>query len=299
MEKVKAFLSQKVGGIPVGAIVAIIAGLGLYLAIRMPKGAPVPDPTVNPGDEVLANDGQSESQPAFKANTVLVSSGATTTSTATDTNTAWARRAKIWLTSQGVSIDLATRSIDNYINGVAQLADEVAVRDRAITQFGLPPEDFSYGGIATPAPADPVTGAPDAGGDVPALITPPPANVTSGGVASVSPPAAQGVPPLVHHVRNQRDNTAGPLALLYYNNGDAAHLNKIKAANTDKPNPPWAVGQAVYIPEYVLEKFYVATQASRGANDIAAKNGITAAKLKALNPGKSFPVAVGTRVRVR
>jgi hypothetical protein len=157
------------------------------------------------------------------------------------------------------------------------------VRDKAIKQWGIPPETPEY------APDIPATVTPDEPADG--------GGGTSGPGGYNGPPSKQGEPPLNHRVTGKSDDTPAELALLYYGKNDMDSINKIKSQNTDL-KIPYGRGARVRVPENKPPRYYVATQANKGLNKIAAVNGKSPAVIQALNPGKDFPVKPGTRVRV-
>ena len=150
-----------------------------------------------------------------------------------------------------------------YLDGQQLSMQEGAARDAAIKHFGQPPD-----GLLTTS--------------------------TSG---YKGPASAQGTPPTVHKVRGKSDNSPEELAVLYYGMNTADAVRTIRAANTTV-TVPYPVGTSIQIPKYHNPHYFKATQSVRGLTQIAAKNGITAGQVIALNPGKKFPVAVGTRVRI-
>lgn len=272
MEQFKALMGKKVAGVPVMALFALMMGVLLYYAIKM---KPAADDSVEGGEPTDAaavdEDLPDTSQPVFSATPAIYQpSGASVASSAQeDSNELWGKRALEWLIAQGVTYDLASGTVSKYLAGEGLSASEGAVRDRAIGQWGLPPEAVDY------AP----TGSA-------------PSNVYKG------PATAQGVPPLRHKVRGKSDDQPAELARVYYGiaNGDA--VNKIRAANTTVAWPA-APGTEIRIPEKFAPKYYRTTSATRSLYDVARKNGSTPAKISALNPSVTFPVKAGTRVRVR
>jgi hypothetical protein len=163
----------------------------------------------------------------------------------------------------------------------------------------------------TPDPGTPDPGTPDPGGYLPPPVTdtstpPPPAPHNPGPQVpptlppSNGPASAQGTPPCNHKVKGKSDDSAGELANLYYHRNSNEAQGLIRSANATKDwSKPIPVGTNLYIPEWREPQYFVATSACRSVQDIARKNGTTPEKLRELNPNKQFPVAVGTRVRVK
>lgn len=180
--------------------------------------------------------------------------------------------------------------------------------------------DAPQGGsvVTPPAPAPddvPVDqGVPDDAGDVPdagnvdsqpiPAPTPSPAPVPAPTPAPAPVKARkQGTPGCWHTVESGLDNGPGDLALLYYGKNNADVVNAINAHNTEKPKDGaghWPVGTKLWIPPDEPPRYFKATSTVRSAPDIAAKNGLTGGgpEVKAYNPALSFPVAVGTNVRI-
>jgi len=254
MEGFKSLLKQRIKGIPVVLIVAVVAAAALYGAIRLKPAASEDEPVEDDG---LAGDGGDEGQPVFVANQPPQPS-------TEDTNDKWARRAVEWLAANGASLSLASSAITKYINSEDLTFAEGALRDKAVKQFGLPPEGLS----------------------------------TSRTGGYKGPAAKQGNPPTSHTVKGVSDDTFAELGRLYYGLSNWDAVNLIRRANLNVVEP-FPVGTIIRIPLYNDPKYYTATSATRDLYSIARKNGTTPAKVQALNPGRQFPVKAGTRVRVR
>lgn len=258
---------KKVAGIPVLYIALGIGVVALYGAIAM---KPSEEPSVSEEDvegDVEGDDAGDTSVPVFSATPVIYqpSGGSVASTPMEDTNELWGRRSIEWLVSNGSTLTVASNAIDKYLNGLEMSYQEAQARDKAVKQFGIPPEGI----LPTNSPSAPVR-----------------------------PASTQGTPPLTHRVVNTRDNTASELALIYYGRNGKDAVNLIDAANIGVPHP-YKIGQGVKIPPYRNPKYYKATSATRTAGDIARKNGTTMQKIRELNQGMSFPVKAGTRVRVR
>lgn len=283
---IKALMDKKVAGIPVVYIAAVVMAVMLYAAIRMPKSTATEE---TEEEDIPAGDLPDTSQPVFSATPVINQPSGPNSVASTpqqDTNDLWARRSVEWLIANGTSYNLASTAIAKFLAGDPLTAEESGVKDRAIKQYGMPPEGLLTGSIITPDENSNVTYEPS-----PTAPLPP----------ASAPASAQGVPPLSHTVKGTNDNNARELARIYYGRNDEEVQALIRAANHDKAERPGALatpGEKVRIPAYTPPKYYKATAATRTAQDIAAKNGTGAPKLRQLNPGMNFPVAVGVRVRV-
>lgn len=278
---IKAFLSKKVAGVPVSLIALLFAGGLLYMAIRM---RPAPEPDATDLEDTPGGDLPDVSNPVFSATPVIYQPSGIPSVSSTpqeDSNELWKRRAIEWLVGNGESVNDASISIQKYLNGEILNAKQGAIRDKAVHEWGLPPEDLDAG--RTKPPKNP--------GDY------------SG------PPTAQGKAPTWHTVKGTTDNQPQELARLYYGTSSRDATLRIKSTNPSlrrgqpggKKGHQWVypIGTKVWIPEHYAPKRYRATSRTRGLYAIARKNGINAARVRAMNPGMKFPVKVGTRVRVR
>jgi hypothetical protein len=198
--------------------------------------------------------------------------------------------------------------LSGYLKGESLTMEQTTIRDKAIRQFGFPPEPIDYAPPIAPdptvppvtdalpvtPPVPPVAGLPATGTDT----APPNANPATG---YTGPPTKQGTPPLTHQTRGKSDDSPAELSRLYfpgYNIDQARAL--IRGANPALAvNQPFPIGTRVKIPAWVNPAYFKATSAARNATQIAVKNGTSAAHLRDLNPGMVFPVKVGTRVRVK
>lgn len=267
MGKLRAFMNKEVAGIPVYWILLVLSAAALYGAFKLPPKADDTAPTDAQATDGSEGDLPDTSQPVFGATPVITQPTGTSvaSSTVEDSNELWGRRAITYLTAQGFTLQLASNAISKYLDGDALSLSEGQARDKAVAQFGIPPEG----------------------------ILPTTASTTPGGRAS-----RQGVPPLNHVVKNRYDDTPRELALLYYGSKDRVDYNTIIAANATLP-VPYPSGTSVRVPGKHRPQYYRARSSHRTLNSIASANGTTAQKLIALNPRMGFPVLVGTRVRVR
>lgn len=187
-----------------------------------------------------------------------------------DSNENWSRRAVEWLYGQNLATPAqASAAIDAYMNGADLSHGYSALVDKAIRQFGLPPEPIQRG-----------------------------KTLPSGGVAK-----RQGNPPTRHTVKTTKENTFAKLAKLYYNSDHYDHVNYLEVANLSVPKGTFAIGTQINVPKYQNPKYYTANSRARTASTIAAKNGTSAAAIYELNDSirreLAVGVKIGTRVRVR
>lgn len=405
MERFTEFMQRKVFGIPAGVFVLIGAAVILFFAIRMKNTATVAEVSGETISDPPGGDGSGYDDTqygGFVAGTsgVYQPSGATSTGASVtavagqDTNVMWGVRVRNWLTANGASVDMSSAVVSKYLNGEGLTVEEAKWRDKAIGQFGYPPEEVGYAGIIpgtvtggpddTPGPGTDPT--PDAGGDggvftpdpvvipdAPAekqgtsfpvrhsvrgpndntpgklsrlyygdasgahtdrilnknpglnfpyhvgdvVYVPNPEAVGGGngggngggtpgttptpGTTNPAPPSGpavkQGVPPLVHKVQGTNDDQDGELSRLYYGDATTAHTALIRSKNLNK-EMPYRVGDGVNIPEDIKPEYFTATANYRSANEIAQRTNVDVAKIRALNPNKTFPVPVGTVVRI-
>jgi len=252
---------KKVAGIPVAYAGAAMAAGGLWYALRAkPTPEPPADTPVDP-----ASDNAGVDQPTFIASPVsgTLGVGSVTSAVTQDTNDQWVRRAVTFLVAAGVGVSDASNALNKYVDGAQLSYDEGKLRDRAVAQFGLPPESVPM------SPTQPYKG----------------------------PATRQGTPPITHKVSGKSDDTFNELTLLYYGLNNADAVRYLKSANVGV-SEPFVFGQAIVIPKWHAPKFYKATRANHTLYDIARVNGQSAGEVQALNPGVKFPVKVGTRVRV-
>lgn len=251
---------RKIGGVPVAYAGAALAAGGLWYALR---AKPTPEP-VDTGASAGDSAGNAE-QPVFTAlpSGTVEGVGSVTSATTQDTNDAWVRRAVAFLVAAGVGVADASNALNAYVDGAQLSYEQGKLRDRAVAQFGLPPESV---------PVSPTSGYK-------------------------GPASRQGTPPLSHKVVGKSDDSFTELAYLYYSLNNADAVRYLTAANPGV-SQPFAPGQAITIPKWHAPKYFRATSATHNLYDIARKNGTTPGAVASLNPGLGFPVKVGTRVRV-
>lgn len=272
----KALLSKKVAGVPVVWVLAVVAGIALYGALRLKRSPdPVEEPTDAAATDETGGDLPDTSQPVFHATPVIMQpSGVSSVASVPqdDTNELWASRAVQWLIAQGESYDVASSAITKFLGGETLSIEEGKARDRAIKQFGIPPEGLIAGSVTKP--------------------------VSTAPAGYKGPATKQGVPPLTHTVKGTSDDSAAELARLYYGLDNADMIALIKQANTSVGKWPVPVGTAIRVPKSHRPKYYRATSAVNTLYRIARKNGTEPDRVAALNPGMNFPVKPGTRVRI-
>lgn len=268
-------LMRRIGGLPVwqwGLLVGV--AVLAVVAWRMKSAQEPAESELSPQDEPSAEFGVSGSDGGsitdtggFSANDSPFIPPLTVNPTfSTDTNDKWARRAIEWLSANGSSPGVAHAAIYAFINGDQLSYDQGALRDKAVSQFGWPPEEVLPGGT------------------------------------SLMPAKRQFAhPPGTHVVKNSNDNTYGEIANLYY--GSAAQQSLSLLANANKSlgtSGPFAPGARVYVPVLVAPKYVIARRPGYDEKgEIASKNSISIKSLEILNPGMHFPVKDGARVRVR
>lgn len=267
MDKFKTLLDKKVAGVPVVLIVVLVMGGLLYGAVRM---RPAPE-EIEPLEEDGEPDGdtlEDTSVPVFSATPVIYqpSGGSVASTPQEDTNELWGRRSIEWLIANGETVNAAQQAIQGYLNGSTLSFDQGRIRDKAVGQFGLPPEPMEYGG-------------------------------TKGEGTYKGPFTAQGTPPLDHTVKGKSDDTANELSRGYY--GSERFAARILSVNTTKGSGPWKPGTVIRVPEARRPRYYRATNATRTIYAIAKKNSTSVGAIEALNPGVKFPVKAGKRVRVQ
>jgi LysM repeat protein len=268
---IKALMSKKIGGIPYLYIAGLFVVVLMVVAMRMKSTTTSTENTPStPSDEgESTTDAETEASAdygfAATRGTVTVSdqSGVTTTATALDTNELWLKRAVEWLISSGIGAGEAQSAISKYLDGASLSYAEGQMRDKAVKEFGLPPEP----------------------------ITP--------GATAAAPGKRQGNPPCTHTIKGPNDNTFTKLALIYYSRQDGDAIDFLQAANTRLGHKgPFPVDTKVTIPKWKNPKYVTAKKGMTTLAQIASKNGVSQAMITELNDGVKFPVKVGKRVRV-
>jgi LysM repeat protein len=295
VDKFNAFMQRKVFGIKVLYIVAVLVVLLGFVAWKMKSAGPPADQIEDTGETDTAGDtgttlfpdadgtgtvssgGTGGTVPDTGTGTGTDTGGGTGTSTGGDggfvepeTNDSWARKAILFLTQNGSTVQTASSAIQKYLAGDQLSYAEGVLRDKAVGKYGLPPDLPPLGGTATkPTTATKVT---------------------------------KHVPPAVHKVTGAGDNTYGEIAKLYYGSSADQWVDLLQANNKSlghaAPAGGFKKGTNVWVPPKTNPRYYTATKSVRTLAQIAAKNGITQYQLKELNDKTHFPVAAGKKVRV-
>lgn len=265
---------KKVAGVPVlylaGAFVIILAIVAWKMKPSTP--APVASPADGGTDPNASPDGSPADYAGLSTHgTVTVVQGTQTADPVVkQTNEDWYRAAVDYLvTSNLASPSQAESAMSKYLNGDNLSFPEGELKDKAILKLKLPPEPLATIGVISPA-------------------SPAPAQRQFSNF------------PGGHTVKGPNDNTPSALAQLYYSNGDAVHSALIVQQNArlGTGSVTYPPGTAVVIPAWHDPKYYTTTKDGYTASGVAAVNGTTATSIDILNPGMSFPVKKGTKVRV-
>lgn len=287
MDKYKEFLNKKVFGVKMLYVALAVALLLGFVAWKMKRagvdaGADPTDTEPTAGDEGVGNDVPTTVTPS-DSSLGIGGGGVSTGGSTTDpvytpptvaeplTNDTWMRMGIDWLIKQGVPSDQATMALQAYLAGDQLSFEQGKLRERVITQFGLPPEIPQSGGTAN----KPTTPKP------PPKVTPgtqkPPLNFKT--TASI--------------------NTYGEIAKKFYGSSNDRYIDLLQAHNMKLGHAgPFKVGSVVFVPAKSEPHYFTATKTVRTLAAIAAKNGTSQAVVKELNDKTHFPVAVGHKVRV-
>lgn len=272
-------MRRKVFGIPIVYIAALFVAVLVFIAWRVKdvSGSANESPSDTGEESDVEGDVTPVGNPVFIANPSLTpSTGATATDTpSVDTNEAWAKRAIEWISAHNTEFDYpvsthdAHRAVYGYLNSDALSIRQREVVDRAIRQFGLPPEVPTPGQTKTPN----------------------------------YPAARQGTPPTNHTVKYTTENDFWKLARLYYGSEHYDYVNFLEVANlgvVPKGKNAIPLGTRVKIPAYKNPKYYTSTKSYNTIEKIAARNGTSTAVIRELNDSINFNTALkpGTRVRV-
>lgn len=186
------------------------------------------------------------------------------------TNESWAQSAiQLLIDDDQADPGDAQTAIMLYLQGAELTIDQAKLRDYAIRKLKIPPEPIDTVGTTKPQPARrQFTNFPGK-----------------------------------HTVKGNDDNTPEKLSALYYGSGKwKLGANKIVQFNhtLGPATTTYPVGTTITIPEWREPVYYTATATTNTAAKIAAryKPNLTAAMVNDLNPGMSFPVKPGTKVRV-
>lgn len=274
MANMSELMRKKVAGVPViylaGAAVIILG----IVAYRM-------KPTTNPATtDNTATDAANPSGATDEANagadyaglsstgTVVVAPQTTTPVDAVkETNESWGRTAATYLTTEKHhNAGDAQEAITLYLQGSPLSFDQGAMRDEAIAKLGYPPEALDTIGTVSQRPAK---------------------------KQIVSLPG-------YHTVENSGDNSFTKIAALEYGTGNDEHTQEIAAKNTQYGNGGdiLPVGTRVYVPVFTQAQYYVATKTTLTSGAIGKKFNMPSTAVEALNPGFTWPIPVGRKVRV-
>lgn len=256
---------KKVAGIPVlylaGAFVTILA----IVAYKMKPTSGEDLGSEDGGDQGDPTNGAADYSGQIGSGTVIVAPSTPDPVEADKpTNEEWGRSAVDYLVESNLATpSVAEAAIHKYLEGADLTFEQGKLKDAAILKLKLPPEPLvGIGSIGT-APAQ--------------------RQFTSF--------------PGKHTVKGSNDDGLTKIAALYYGRSETPYTTLLSAANTNLPRyGRYSPGTVVNVPAYIEPKYY--TAGSQDAKTIAAKNGISTASLQLLNPGMSFPVKKGQKVRV-
>lgn len=283
--ELEALMRRKVAGVPVPVIAALIVAGLVYAAVTMRKtpDEPLTDeaPTDAAGTDTEADTGI-DGQPTFTATRPMIypTPGGSVTTVQEDNNELWGRRATEWLIAQKYPYNLAAGSIAGYLAGESLTDEQGKVRDKAVKQFGLPPEgvEFADGQHTKPSRETNETWSrkciewliTDDGGKVPLGKA---QNAIGGYIAGHALSQDEG------HIRNRAIKKFG-LPPEPIRKGPPKHRHPAAGTRDNRP------------------QYYLSTHRINTAAEIAAKNGTTVKAIHTLNPERDFPVSPKTRVRV-
>lgn len=272
----KEFAQKKVLGVPVLYLAALAVTILAVVAWRMKPAATEDTAGVDPQDSLDGVDNElvdaDNPYSGLATNGTVVVAPQTPADTTVEpvvkTNEDWVKDASEWLVAKKMATGIeATRALTKLIEGEDLSFDEGALANAAIAEKGQPPESI---------------------GKVGAIADQPARRQFSGSNGT-------------HTVKGTNDDTFAKLAVVYYGNGDALHVNRIAEYNT-KLGPASAsfdAGTRIAIPTYVNPKYYTVTgkNLDNRFKTIAAKAGATPEMIQALNPSLTEPIPNGTKVR--
>ena len=274
MASVQEIMHKKVAGIPVvylGGAAAIVLAI---IAYRMRNNNPAPATAtdgsatgIDANGAATATDESLYGGLATNGTVVVAPQAPAAQDVVQATNDSWLRSS----VADVVKANLATAgdaqaALSKYLAGDNLSFDEGKIRDYALKTDGLPPEPLQT-------------------------------------IGTVSTPPAQkqfSVFPGTHTVKGDNDNTPEKLAQLYYGRSDYIVVDSIVSQNYNL-GPRTAVytpGTVVHIPAYTEPRYFTAVKGYQYPTQIAAKNGISYAQLLGLNPGASYPLPIGRKIRV-
>lgn len=261
-------MSKKIGPVPVLYIVAGFVAILAVMAWRMK-----PASEGNTGEDASdAAEGLNDPYDALATNGTVVVAPTTPekpepVEVEKESNEQWGRRAAEWLYKNNVTDPASAQlAINKYLNGDDLTYDEGQWRNKAIGAIGYPPEPLGKIAISAPQVF-----------------------------------RKQMTPPGRHTVKGNSDNTYSALAKGYYGRDDNKAINLLQGGNSrlGETNGPFKVGELIYVPAWREPIYFTATTSVRSIEQVAARNGISTDAVKVMNEGMSFPVSVGTKVRVK
>lgn len=276
-------MKKKVLGVPVLYLAAGFVAILAVVAWRMKSTPDTNTAGVNPADATAGAEDEAsnalagmEASGAYSGYTtngsVIVTPTPTPTQNAEEqTNQKWLASAIDYVVNDAklATVGQAQLALTKYLDGEDLSYDEGRIRDAALTKLKLPPEGVAKVGITASAPAQKQFSA------------------SSG----------------KHTVKGTNDNTAALLAALYYGVGDDLHRDRIVEYNTDLglASTTYPVGTVVTIPAYTNPNYYTVTGKNNdtSVSVVAAKHGLSVAQIQALNPGLTYPISVGTKIRTQ
>jgi len=271
MDNIRELAMKKILGFPIVAWAAVLL-IGGYLIVKyMGTGTTATDAAAGDDTTGATGDSTTTSQPVFiidKTADTTTDDTSTTSTSSTATNTYWSTEAIGWLVAQGADQGEAQTAITNFLNGDPLTYAQGLLRNKAVAQYGQPPE--GVGAVSTVGSA---------------------------------PASRQGTPPCKHTVKGSNDDNVSELCRIYYGRTDSATKLFLMAHNTTLPTvatEKYAPGTVVSIPVYKTSHYFTARHKGQTLAEVAKLNPpVSQSELLALNPGVSWPVKIGKRVRVQ
>lgn len=274
---ISEILKKRVLGVPVLYLAGVAVLILAYVAWKMKATTDITDGGADvTGDPSAASDLPSEGDDPYGSLatqgtvTVVQQPAVTTPEPEEKSNEVWAKKGAEWIVGHPTpevnpSGAAAIAALNHFLQGEDLSYDETQIVNAVIREWGQPPE-----------------------------------GVTVTGKVTTDKPAQRqfSVFPGTHTVKGSNDNTYAKLAGLYYGSASVDNINLIAGNNPGREGSMLSVGTPVKIPLKRPPRYIKATNSMKNAPDIAKKNGITVAQLWAYNPGKAFPVPVGTSVRI-
>lgn len=268
-------LSQKkVAGIPVLYLAAAAVAILAVVAWRMkalPDVEELPDDAAAPEDgtaPALAGSGSAYDGLETNGTVTVVQPPVTPAAdpnASIPDNQTWVSKAVQYLVKNNRATGgVALTAMTKFVNGDNLSFDEGELRDAAVKELGPPPDSLVTIGT---------TGAKPARKQVKVF-------------------------PGTHTVEGPNDDSFAKIAAIEYGASSGDSIELIAAANPGRGGTAIPVKTPIKVPLNRPPRYFTATKTKRNAPDIAKIHAISVAQLWALNPGMSFPVSVGTKVRV-